>query len=894
MKLKFNIHYNTEWGQQMHVVVNYLTSDRHEREQDFLMQTQDGAEWMLDVVLMESRQRSILSFHYVYQVEDSDGHILRREWNQVKRTYAADSMKTFVFADLWRDRPLNYPLYTYFNKRYEPGIMPLSLPLFRKTIIFRVSAPQLQEGESLALIGNHPAIGNWNPTRYLPLQHIGEFEWILSVNVDGMTFPLEYKYVVIDEKKRQLKTWEEGDNRTNQEHTVGDGEVLVLYGDSLRLKETPMKAAGVVVPVFSLRSEHSFGVGDFGDLKRMADWASLVGLRIIQLLPVNDTTSTHSWTDSHPYNIISAFALHPHYMDLEQLPPLKDEKMSARFKRQRRELNAMRDSDYLAVDHVKSAYLHQSFLEQGSDTMKSDAFKTFFKDNKDWLIDYAAFCVLRDKNHTSRVADWKEMEPGPEVEEIYYVQYHLHRQLKGAADYARSKGVSLKGDLPIGVYRDSVETWKHPEFFHLDMQTGTPPDIYHPNGQNWGFPTYRLDNSSKSAPPARHGDTLSISAWFRRRFQWMEQYFDLFRIDHVIGFFRVWEIPQTAVYATMGHYQPALPMSTEEIEQMGLTFRQDLYTRPFINDSILDKIFGIHAQYVKDNFLIRQSYGLYSIRAEYDTQRKVEHAFQGRNDENSLWIREGLYRLISNVLFLEDSRQPGMYHPRFGINREPVFEILSHDEREAYMRIYNSYFFERHNGFWAHHAMMLLSGILQDTRMMVCAEDLGLLPASVPHVLDALRILTLEVQSLPKDYGTEFAHLEANPYRSVATISTHDMSPLRLWWEENMGRTQRYFTTMMQREGRAPQQLTAPMAEEIIARHMYCPSMLCLLSIQDLLSMDAMLRAKDVRAERINEPYDSYNQWKYRMNVTIEQLMEARQFNQKLHTMVLRSRRGES
>ena len=894
MKLKFNIHYNTEWGQQMHVVVNYLTSDRHEREQDFLMQTQDGTEWMLDVVLMESRQRSILSFHYVYQVEDSDGHILRREWNQVKRTYAADSMKTFVFADLWRDRPLNYPLYTYFNKRYEPGIMPLSLPLFRKTIIFRVSAPQLQEGETLALIGNHPAIGNWNPTRYLPLQHIGEFEWILSVNVDGMTFPLEYKYVVIDEKKRQLKTWEEGDNRTNQEHTVGDGEVLVLYGDSLRLKETPMKAAGVVVPVFSLRSEHSFGVGDFGDLKRMADWASLVGLRIIQLLPVNDTTSTHSWTDSHPYNIISAFALHPHYIDLEQLPPLKDEKMSARFKRQRRELNAMRDSDYLAVDHVKSAYVHQSFVEQGSDTVKSDAFKTFFKDNKDWLPDYAAFCVLRDKNRTSRVADWKELEPGPEVEEIYYVQYHLHRQLKGAADYARSKGVSLKGDLPIGVYRDSVETWKHPEFFHLDMQTGTPPDIYHPNGQNWGFPTYRLDNSSKSAPPARHGDTLSISAWFRRRFQWMEQYFDLFRIDHVIGFFRVWEIPQTSVYATMGHYQPALPMSTEEIEQMGLTFRQDLYTRPFINDSILDKIFGIHAQYVKDNFLIRQSYGLYSIQAEYDTQRKVEHAFQGRNDENSLWIREGLYRLISNVLFLEDSRQPGMYHPRFGINREPVFEILSHDEREAYMRIYNSYFFERHNGFWAHHAMMLLSEILQDTRMMVCAEDLGLLPASVPHVLDALRILTLEVQSLPKDYGTEFAHLEANPYRSVATISTHDMSPLRLWWEENMGRTQRYFTTMMQREGRAPLQLTAPMAEEIIARHMYCPSMLCLLSIQDLLSMDAMLRAKDVRAERINEPYDSYNQWKYRMNVTIEQLMEARQFNQKLHTMVLRSRRGES
>lgn len=895
MKLKFNIQYNTEWGQQMHVVVNYVTSDRREREQNFLMQTQDGTEWTLDVVLMESRQRSILSFQYVYQVEDGDGRVLRREWNQVKRTYAADSMKTFVFADLWRDRPLNYPLYTYFNKRYQPGIIPLALPLFRKTIIFRVSAPQLHDGESLALIGNHPAIGNWNPTRYLPLQHIGEFDWILSVNVDGMALPLEYKYVVIDDNKRQLKTWEEGDNRTNGNHTVSDGEVLVLYGDSLRLKESPIKAAGVVVPVFSLRSEHSCGVGDFGDLKRMADWASLTGLRIIQLLPVNDTTSTHSWTDSHPYNIISAFALHPHYLDLEQLPPLHDEQMTGRFKRQRRELNAMRDSDYLAVDRVKSAYVHQSFVEQGSDTFQTEDFKTFFAENKDWLPDYAAFCVLRDKNHTSRVADWKELEPGPEVKEIYYVQYHLHKQLKAAADYARSKGVSLKGDLPIGVYRDSVETWKHPEFFHLDMQTGTPPDIYHPNGQNWGFPTYRLEDSEGSGNSKVSGKPmpqLTIAAWFRRRFQWMEQYFDLFRIDHIIGFFRVWEIPQTAVYATMGHYQPALPMSAEEIEQMGLPFRQDIYTHPFINDAILDKIFGIHAQYVKDNFLIRQPYGLYSLRAEYDTQRKVEQTFQGRNDENSIWIREGLYRIISNVLFLEDSRQQGMYHPRFGINREQVFEILSHDEREAFMRIYNSYFFERHNGFWAHHAIMLLSDILQDTRMMVCAEDLGLLPASVPHVLDALRILTLEVQSLPKDFGMEFAHLEANPYRSVATISTHDMSPLRLWWEENMGRTQRYFTTMMQREGRAPQQLSASMAEEIIARHMYCPSMLCMLSIQDLLAMDTMLRAKDVRAERINEPYDCYNQWKYRMNVTIEQLMEARQFNQKLLTMVQRSRRG--
>ena len=820
----------------------------------------------------------------MYQVEDEEGRLLSREWDLVKRCYAADGQKIFVFADLWRERPLNYYLYTFFNKRYTPGIEPRVMPLFRKTVIFRVSAPQLQEGESVALVGHHPALGNWNPTRYLPMQHVGEFDWMLSVNVDGMPLPLEYKYVVVDDKTRQLKSWEEGDNRTTGDQAVGDGEVLVCYGEPMRLKEQPVRAAGVVAPVFSLRSEHSCGVGDFGDLRRMVDWAAETGMSVIQLLPVNDTTSTHSWTDSHPYNIISAFALHPHYLDLEQLPPLKDEAVKGQFLRKRRELNAMAYCDYLAVDQVKTSYVQQSFKEQGRAVLDSQEYKDFYESNKDWLVDYAQFCVLRDKNRTSCVADWQDttVEDG-DVDIIYYVQYHLHRQLKAAADYAQEKGVSLKGDLPIGVYRDSVETWKYPHLFRLDMQTGTLPDIYHPNGTNWGFPTYDFQGSDT--------EQLTLSEWFRRRFRWMEQYFDLFRMDHIVGFFRIWEIPESAVYATMGHFQPALPMSAEEIGQMGLNFRKELYTKPFINDAVLGKLFGIHTQYVKEHFLTPQPYGLYAMKEEFDTQRKVERFFQGRNDENSHWIREGLYRLISNVLFLEDARYPEMYHPRFGIEHEQVFEILSKEEREAFMRIYNSYFYERHNGFWAHHALTTLGDILQDTRMMVCAEDLGLLPASVPHVLDVLRILTLEVQSLPKEYGVEFAHLEANPYRSVATISTHDMAPLRLWWEENMGRSQRYFTTMMQREGRAPLQLTAQMAEEIVARHLYCPSMLCMLSIQDWLAMDSMLRAKDVRSERINEPYDSYNQWKYRMNVTIEQLMEAQPFNRKLRMMIQRSKR---
>jgi 4-alpha-glucanotransferase len=220
-----------------------------------------------------------------------------------------------------------------------------------------------------------------------------------------------------------------------------------------------------------------------------------------------------------------------------------------------------------------------------------------------------------------------------------------------------------------------------------------------------------------------------------------------------------------------------------------------------------------------------------------------------------------------------------------------VFDALNTEEKDAFMRLYNNYYYQRHSMYWGHVAMQRLTDVLDGCRMLVCAEDLGVLPDCVEPVLDALRILTLEVQSLPKQSGVEFTHLDGNPYRSVATISTHDMAPLRLWWEQSMERTQRYYVTMLQKEGRAPDHLPAHIAEEILARHLYCPSMLCMLSLQDWLSMDSELRSKSVRDERINVPGDPYNHWQWRMHLTLEQLMAAERYNSKLKTMVQRSRR---
>ena len=876
MKLKFTINYGTQWGENLWVMITYRSLDGTEKSRRQMMTTTDGWQWELETSAVESRQHPIASFSYYYQVEDADENVLRREWTAVPRVYYFDPSKNYVLADQWREIPLQYHLYsrayqTMEHMSCDEEVKALRVPLYRKTILFRVSAPQLKAGQAMAVVGSHPALGSWNPARYLRMEYLGRYDWLLSVNVDAIPLPIEYKYVIIDDATHTLIAWEEGDNRTTEsliasdQMGIPDGTVVVAYGETLRVKEQTWRAAGVVVPVFSLRSEHSYGVGDFGDLKRFVDWVAATGMKMIQLLPVNDTTNSHSWSDSYPYNIVSAFALHPQYLDLEALGILKNKTKMTAFRRQRQELNALGYSDYEAVARVKESYVAELFAERGQQTLDSKDFKTWFDDNKDWLEPYALWCA----NHSSLSTLHSSLN--------YYVQYHLHCQLKAAADYARSKGIVLKGDVPIGVNRESVETATRPELFHLDAQTGAPPDAFSLNGQNWGFPTYRW--------------SPKLTAWFRHRLRWMEQYFDAIRIDHVLGFFRIWEIPNEYLFGLMGHFSPALPMTVGEIEYFGLPFRKELLTRPFINDRVLDRLFGMHAPYVREHFLVPRSYGFYDLKPEYDTQKKIRDCFEGKGDENSLWIRDGLYRLVSNVLFLEDSEQPGMYHPRIGAYQESVYEALTAEEKDAYLRLYNNYYYQRHNMFWGANAIHRLKDVFGGTRMLCCAEDLGMLPDCVSPVLDQLRVLTLEIQSMPKQSGFEFAHLDGNPYRSVATFSTHDMPPLRLWWEESPERTQRYYVSMLQKQGRAPEHLPAHLAEEIIARHLYCPSMLCLLSLQDWLAMDGELRSKSPREERINVPSDPYNHWKYRMHLTIEELLKADKYNNKVHTMITRSKR---
>ena len=616
----------------------------------------------------------------------------------------------------------------------------------------------------------------------------------------------------------------------------------------------------------------------------------------MQILPINDTTITNTWTDSYPYSCISIFAIHPQYVDLSSLPPLADAEKNANFETLRKELNALTQIDYERVNAAKNEYLKELFAQEGKKTLSLQSFKKFFEESKQWLVPYAQYSMLRDLYGTADFSQWPDHQTWDEADRTslssprskayravafyYYVQYVLSSQMKAVHEYAREKGVILKGDIPIGVNRYGCDVWQEPRYFNLNGQAGAPPDDFSVNGQNWGFPTYNWDEM-----------LADDCIWWVRRFSNMSKFFDAYRIDHVLGFFRIWEIPVDSVHGLLGQFAPALSLTREEIESYGLRFDERFFTEPYITDHVLDRIFHEYADEVRATYVEPKGDGMYRMKPAFETQRKVEAAFMGKGSEKDIMMRDGLYALISDVLFVRDHKKANQYHPRISVQFDFIYESLSDSDKYVFNRIYNDYYYRRNNQFWYREAMRKLPRLVEATRMLVCAEDLGMVPDCVPWVMNELRILSLELQSMPKDPTVRFGHLSRNPYRSVCTISSHDMPTLRQWWDEDKERTEEYYNTMLYRGGNAPHPLPGWLARDIISRHLTSPSMLCILSIQDWLAIDEKLRLADANAERINIPANPKHYWRYRMHLTIEQLMANEKYNDNIRELISQSGR---
>ena len=814
MKITVHTKYRTAWGESL--VLKFADGTQ-------LPMNCTGERWSLSFQVPQNSAQICYAFEVV-----KEGSTIRQEWGDGHCIECRGEFEHLIIEDHWCDkpesRPFYTPLFTDIIAPHETSEIPSLAP---SQICIEVEAPTLRRDEALAIVGSSALLGEWNGERAHRLTHIEGVRW--AITLPSSVASAEYKFIVIDSASGVLLRWEEGANRripyidTEQATTIVRG---------LRLRESASwRGAGVAIPVFSLRSEHSFGVGDFVDLHLLSSWCEQCGQNIIQILPINDTMMRGTWRDCYPYNANSTYALHPLYLRLENVGKLRKKADSERFEALAKELNALPQVDYERALQGKLDYLRLLFKESGAKCLASREYNSFAEHNDHWLTPYAIYSVLRDLHHTADFTTWGEYatydierckafeeQHREEVDFYRFLQYHLDRQLHEAINFAHSKGVALKGDIPIGVSRCSVDAWVSPHLFVMDSSAGAPPDDFSVTGQNWGFPIYNWEQMRKDG-----------YSWWRNRFRKMAEYFDAYRIDHILGFFRIWEVPLDAINALLGEFNPSLPYTVEEIRSRGIEFDP-------LQDSALD--------YTSDN-----------------------------------------------VLWLEYRHKKGYYYPRITPFDTERFKALSEEQQHLFADLHNDFYYCRHNDFWRNIASERLSMLVEATPMLACGEDLGMIPACVPQVMAEERILSLEIERMPKGWGCEFGDVMKYPYLSICTTGTHDMSTLRGWWQENPTATQRYYNTVLGHSGDAPQCAPAQICREIVERHLCSPAMLTVLPLQDWLAIDAELRYEDVEAERINVPANPEHYWRYRMHLTLEQLLAENEFNQQVAALITKSGR---
>ena len=814
MTIKVSLEYFTSPGENLFLV----SSDGR----SVAMEYAPSGRWSASIKVPDGKAVIEYSFEL-----HRDGKCVRREWTgrtipvpelvegPVVSTGSATPVAGLAVRDRWQDRPEDSPFWTkafteVIFRRPQDVKKRRIFPKRSGNVTFAVPCARIRKDETLAVTGSGRLFDDWK--KVIPLTPVGPGLW--SVSLDTAE-PFEYKFVIADSETLRIKVWESGSNHCLAE-IPSEGNAVEVRDVVPEFESVPWRGAGTAVPVFSLRSEDSFGVGEFNDLKKLADWAALTGQSVIQLLPINDTTMTGSWTDSYPYNANSTFALHPQFIHL----PSAGVKTDARYKALQKELNALPELDYERVNEEKTRLLREAFAAVGKDVMSGKDYKRFFSANKDWLVPYAVFRVQRDINGTPEFGKWKSLSEYSEskvasflrrhkVETDFYcyVQFCLDAQLKEVVEYAHSKGVAIKGDLPIGISRTSVDAWRFPRLFNLDSQAGAPPDAFSADGQNWGFPTYNWEEMAKDG-----------YAWWKARLRKMSEYFDAFRIDHILGFFRIWEIPVGVRSGLSGHFNPALPYSADELRGKG-----------------------------------------------FDPDSR---------------------------LFVPDPHRPGWFHPCIAARDTEDFNSLNDCLKGAFNELYDDFFYRRHNAFWKESAMRKLPALLDSTGMLACGEDLGMIPACVPEVMRDLRILSLEIQRMPKASGKAFDDPSLYPYLSVCATGTHDTSTLRGWWEEDPAMSERFFHEILHCEGKAPFLCEPWLCEKIVNQHLASPSMLCVLPLQDWMSIDGTVRYQgDPKDERINIPAISNHYWRWRMHLSLEDLLSRTSFNARLHSLISSSGR---
>lgn len=854
------IHYNTSAEERMTVQIKRTIEGDFDA---FDMQNTDG----VNTYIYESTDE----FWYRYALVRTDGVIEEKRFRHV------NAKEDALFIDTWRSpetpsdvlRSEAFAKAIFGNKDNLPEVTSAK----NNNISIRLSEPRIGKDEAFCIVSKQ--LISWNTEKAIVMKPYKDFVWQVEIENDNLLREFEFKFGIWDTKENVFKRYESGDNHkiliSNQDKTI------VATYDSFYY-DNQWKGAGVAVPVFSLRTKKSRGCGEFADISAMADWCVAAGLKVIQLLPINDTTAMFSFKDSYPYNAISVMALHPNYISVDKVYAFYNCRMNSVDRETGLYINDLNMVDYDRTREWKKSTLRKIFVDRFDEITKEKGFVDYLNHNGWWIKDYAAFAYLRDLYHTPDFRKWKKgskhtkklvndmfKESSEEYREVLFrvfCQYHLEKQLTEAIEYSHSLGVAIKGDLPIGINPNSVEAWVEPEFFDFSLQAGAPPDFFSRDGQNWGFPVY---NWSKMAENGYE--------WWEKRLGRMQQFFDLFRIDHILGFFRIWSIPRPFKSGLMGIFSPVLPFSSEEVCQRGFGADLNDFAHPHVTRQFIESQVGEYANDI-DAEMFEEHNGLRRLKDKYFNPQAAEEWIE----ENVMKVmsrervRQGLANIMHEVLFV--STQKGEWHPRIMLTETERFRMLPGYEQDALRAMHDDFFYNRHNEFWKECATRNLNGMLRKCKMLVCGEDLGMIPASVPMVMKRMQILALELQRMPKLNWERYGNCAKYDYMSVCATSSHDISSIRGWWEENKGETQWYFNHILHHQGIAPNYATGDIVKEVIDLHVSSPSMLCINPIQDYAGTVENMPHLLPNEERINQPADPNHYWRYRMPFCIDEAEE--------------------
>ncbi|MDR2403792.1 MAG: 4-alpha-glucanotransferase [Spirochaetaceae bacterium] len=649
---------------------------------------------------------------------------------------------------------------------------------------------------------------------------------------------------------------------------------------------------GVVVPVGALRSDKSIGVGEFPDLVEFADLCVSMGVGLIQLLPVNDTGY-----QCPPYFALTAFALHPLYLRIGDLPELKGPgsgEFIRRLEAMRKEFEQEVRYPFERIIRAKIDILRRIYAANretiGKKAGDEGPLGRWIQENP-WVKEFAVYRRLKEANGEKSWKEWSSHRKislpaspdrlPPEIETLWndetlrqehifwvWVQEALDSQFREAAAAVTRAGILLEGDLPILMNEDCCDAWAHPQYFHDDLSAGAPPDMYSPDGQNWGFPIYDWDALAKED-----------YAWWRRRLQVAEKYYRAYRIDHVLGFFRIWSTSRRETSSALGRFVPYVPVKYQDLKALGYDKgRIHWMSRSHIpTGEVWDFLRANWGGPFREEDIAAEAERLFSMALDRIGKEELwlfKDSIAGEKDIEVLDLhpasRACLIHAWHNRLLLEYEK--GLFSPVWYYRFSRAYASLSDGERQALEELLDNRK-RASERIWEAQGKRLLSVLVASSSMLPCAEDLGVVPDCVPRVLTKLKIMGLRVVRWFRDWdreGQPYIPFEEYPELSVCTPAVHDSSTLREWWEQEAD--QEMFCSFIGVPS-LPKVYNPGTAKLVLSKTAAAVSRFRVFQIQDLLHISPKWYAGDPASERINVPgtYNEFN-WTYRLPGTIAEI----------------------